>query len=661
MKSDYINELDKSESPYLRQHAQNPVAWKTWKKGTFSIAREKNLPVLVSIGYSTCHWCHVMAHEVFEDRESAELMNNNLISVKVDREEHPEVDEMYMEVCRIFNGECGWPLNVFCNADGIPFYICSYVPRSKWKVLIVELSKLWNEKKDKVLEFTETMKTELNSSLAEPAPIPEIDSLVEGLYKQLNGLYDSQNPDFSSPDTPARFPFHSLFYFLLTRKELPSDIALKFQSILETIQDSGLYDRVGGGFHRYTVDRQWRVPHFEKMLYDNAQMITTYALAGSRFDRPDFISTAERTAEFLLRDMVWYKGSDFSGFMSAIDADDPRGEGSFYRVTREDLVEAIGIKQGLELAGLWDIEEADVPQNHVNPSAIPFPRGSKAFSRLSMNKKMKMRLDWEKVYNLLLSKRKKRPEPSRDNKIITSWNALAAMAFTILYANTGKRVWKKTAGRTLQMLTNRIKENCVERLPGIRGHLTDYGHLALAIFTGWEVFHEKAYLTAANKIVKIALNLFSGENGELYSSDPEEPLFTRFEEKTDQTMPSGAHSLLLTMVRLRSVGGDKGELPPIDPYIKRKAGILKQYTIAAPYLLAAILEYQTGPKTLSLPVLYKMELVSHLLKWAGTEIRIIPPDTLEHAFSYCEKDHCIVQPAYPEDIEKILHLHLLYQ
>ena len=320
------NRLSESSSLYLRQHSTNPVNWLPWSAPAFKEARILNKPVLVSIGYSTCHWCHVMEEENFSDMEVSALMNSKFINVKVDREEMPAVDSLYMDAVQAMTGRGGWPLHVILDHEKIPFFGGTYFPKNQWISTLKQISYAWehdrsriNEVSGNVMKMFEKMEKRSLSIL----PENPFKLFKENLVK----YYDSANPGFSWSGGSQKFPPGRVLSASLETGD--ADLLKMTEKILEAMADSGLHDRVGGGFHRYATDTHWRIPHFEKMLYDNAQLIGIYARAGSMFSRRDFIHTAESAAEYIKRDMKLYSGKEFAGYASAEDADDPQGRGLF--------------------------------------------------------------------------------------------------------------------------------------------------------------------------------------------------------------------------------------------------------------------------------------------------------------------------------------------
>lgn len=647
------NELKNSASLYLQQHKKQPVAWKIWNMLAFKEARERNVPVLVSIGYSTCHWCHVMAHEVFDDVETAKLMNDNLVCIKVDREENPEVDEIYMEACQAMNGGGGWPLNVFTDADGSPFFATTYLPNDKWNALVNRIIPAYRENRDEFRKFSKNLREALSDSSYFSYQSDSALTWKETLYSTLEKNFDSKNPDFSGVDRYPRFPSHSLYLFLLTLQKIPANINSMLADTLETIQDSGLHDRVGGGFHRYSVDQEWRVPHFEKMLYDNAQMMIVFAMAASRFKRPDFMLTTQRIARYLMRDMAVYENDRLIGFASAEDADDPMGEGSYYSWKESDLTELFDKNTAGILFQEWDLDNDSVNLHGVFPYRIPHPRGSDVFQEYSDVTKIQRRLVWNEIYEVLLKKRQERPRPVRDDKVLTDLNALALAAFSVLYSHNCSYEYSSVIQSLVKLIQSRFKSNYLERLPGKRGHLTDYAYSALALFTAWEATGNEECIKLASQLIKISLNYFYAGNGIVYTSAADENLFLRYEEKYDHAQPSGVSALLLAMVRMTHLGILTGHESIINAIISRRKHQVSSSPTVMASLLIAVNEWENGPLTLHVPETFRDKNPT-VVSWVFSEIRLLP-DQKKEQFMFCEKTMCQKPEPSEEALNKVLY------
>ncbi len=550
------NALATSASPYLRQHQDNPVDWRPWSAEAFAEARRRDVPVLVSIGYSTCHWCHVMAHECFEDKATAALMNERLVCIKVDREEHPEVDAIYMDAVQALAGHGGWPLNAFADHDGRPFYAVTYLPRERWGMLVEHLAALWAGDRERVARAAHDITAHIAD---EPPAHGDIGEEVwEALARQLQHGFDPEHPGYGwNPQRAPKFPPSQLLGLLVASGRAP--MVAQAAQVLEAMQDSGLHDRVGGGFHRYSVDRQWRVPHFEKMLYDNAQLATVYARAGVALGRPDFLRTAIHVGDYLLRDLQVGGGQAF-GLASAEDADDPGGEGSFYAWSPAELAQLLGEADGRSLSEAWDLQpgEREVgPSGHHEPisSHIPHPRGG-AFQRLDAAERERERERWEPFLPRLRAVRERRARPGRDDKVLTDQNGLALEAFAALARMSGEARFSDACAVLARTVLARRAAGGLERLPGRAAYITDYGAAVAGLCAAFDLLGDPALVGGAEAIAQEAVERLRADDGGFYATPAgRSDLIRRSRESTDNAWPAGQHSLALGMVRLWNITG----------------------------------------------------------------------------------------------------------
>jgi len=653
VKKQIMNELHLSKSLYLLQHKNNPVHWKMWGNAAFSEAKTRNLPILVSIGYSTCHWCHVMAHEVFENESVAKLMNQQLVCIKVDREEHPDVDEIYMEACTAINHSGGWPLNVFIDHNGRPFSAMTYVPIDSWKKVVNQIYNIWNNDFERIIDAAQNITQQLNDDQRLYSTFLKQD-IQNQMFEQLRQLYDSEHPDFSGANSHPRFPAHTLFSYLLGLKEMPQDISLMLENVLEAIQDSGIHDRVGGGFHRYSTDYEWRVPHFEKMLYDNAQLVSVYAIAAHRFSRADFMKTSLNCANSFLFDDMYVDDSQtgFRGFASAIDADDPEGEGAYYAWTPPQLMSIYGNEHGKMLAEIWNVSSDDIFEHGVFPYRIPHPRGSKTFSELPPQQKNQMRMLEHEYIQTLKNTRSQRPSPAKDKKIITSWNALAINGLCTVYAHTKDEKLYANIREVADLLCCRFDGDTLYRLPEIKGSLSDYALSALGFFTLWQISENEDDLNFSLALVRLSLHKFANEDGAIFTSQEDSGLYLRYREKFDHAMPTGVSALLLVMVRLSHAGYLAEYKDFITKSLQVHTHLLQRSATHNATLLAAYTEWKNGGKTIDYPI-GSRSLASHF-QWVGTEIVYIPNLTEKNKINYCEHTSCMFPVNTWEELDKVL-------
>ncbi|MFD5482400.1 thioredoxin domain-containing protein [Streptomyces hawaiiensis] len=538
------NRLAHETSPYLLQHADNPVDWWPWSAEAFEEARKRNVPVLLSIGYSSCHWCHVMAHESFEDQETAEYLNAHYVSVKVDREERPDVDAVYMEAVQAATGQGGWPMTVFLTADAEPFYFGTYFPPAprqgmpSFRQVLQGVHQAWDERRDEVTEVAGKIVRDLAGREISygDAQTPGEEELAQALLG-LTREYDPQRGGFGGA---PKFPPSMVLEFLLRHHaRTGAEGALQMASdTCERMARGGMYDQLGGGFARYSVDRDWVVPHFEKMLYDNALLCRVYAhlwrATGSELAR----RVALETADFMVRELRTNEG----GFASALDADSDDGtgrhvEGAYYVWTPEQLREVLG-EQDAELAAQhFGVTEEGTFEEGASVLQLPVREGVFDAEKLAS------------VSERLLAKRSERPAPGRDDKIVAAWNglAIAALAETGAYFDRPDLVDAAVAAADLLVrlhldeqarLTRTSKDGHAGANAGVLEDYADVaeGFLALASVTG-----EGVWLEFAGFLLDHVLARFTDpESGSLYDTAADaERLIRRPQDPTDNAAPSG--------------------------------------------------------------------------------------------------------------------------
>ena len=539
-----MNRLAHETSPYLLQHADNPVDWWPWSAEAFDEARRTNRPVLLSVGYSSCHWCHVMAHESFEDRATADYLNEHFVSVKVDREERPDVDAVYMEAVQAATGQGGWPMTVFLTADGEPFYFGTYFPPAprhgmpSFRQVLEGVQQAWNTRHDEVSEVAGKIVRDLSQReiVRQAAEAPGEQELAQALLG-LTREYDPQRGGFGGA---PKFPPSMVLEFLLRHHaRTGAEGALQMaQDTCERMARGGLYDQLGGGFARYSVDRDWVVPHFEKMLYDNALLCRVYAhlwrATGSDLAR----RVALETAEFMVRELR----TGEAGFASALDADSDDGtgrhvEGAYYVWTPEQLAAVLGEEDGRLAAQYFAVTDEGTFEH--GQSVLQLPQTEGVF-------------DAEKVASVkerLLAARARRPAPGRDDKVVAAWNGLAVAALAETGAYFGRPDLTEAALGAADLLVRvhldehgRLARTSRDGRVGANAAvLEDYadvaeGFLALASVTGEGVWLDFAGLLLGHVLARFA----DPETGALYdtASDAEQ-LIRRPQDPTDNAAPSG--------------------------------------------------------------------------------------------------------------------------
>ncbi|GAA0571780.1 thioredoxin domain-containing protein [Actinomadura livida] len=522
-----MNRLKDATSPYLLQHAGNPVDWWEWSDEAFAEARRRDVPVLLSVGYAACHWCHVMAHESFEDEGVAQVMNELFVNVKVDREERPDLDAVYMEATQAMTGQGGWPMTVFMTPEGHPFYCGTYFPRAQFRALLQAVHKAWNEQRDVVVEQGQQVVAALASrglGLA-GAQAPGEEMLAHAV-KVLAGSYDAARGGFGGA---PKFPPSMVLEFLLRHHARTGDeqaLAMAGHT-MEAMARGGIYDQLGGGFARYSVDAEWVVPHFEKMLYDNALLARVYAhwwrTTGSPFAR----RVALETCDWMLRDLR----TDEGGLASALDADSEGVEGKYYVWTPEQLREVLGDEDAAFAEGLFEVTGT-------------FEHGSSVLQLLRDPDDAER---YERVRTALLSARAHRIPPARDDKVVAAWNGLAIAALAECGALFGRPDLVRAAEEVARLLTGvhlsdgRLARTSKGGTAGANaGVLEDYADVAEGLLALHGVTGDPAHMRVAGELLNTVLDRFGDGDGGFYdTADDAERLFRRPQDPTDNATPSG--------------------------------------------------------------------------------------------------------------------------
>jgi uncharacterized protein YyaL (SSP411 family) len=538
------NRLAGSTSPYLRQHADNPIDWQPWSSGAFAEARRREVPVLLSVGYAACHWCHVMAHESFSDPEVAAYVNAHFVAIKVDREERPDVDAVYMEATQAMTGQGGWPMTCFLTPDGDPFHCGTYYPASphrgmpSFTQLLGAVVRAWSDEGERVRDAARAITARLASvSRSLPPAGVDADTLAEAVVA-LTGDFDEQHGGFGGA---PKFPPSAVLEFLLRHHERTgsSDALAMTDITAEAMARGGLFDQLAGGFARYSVDATWTVPHFEKMLYDNAQLLRVYAHLARLTGSPSAARVTDMTAAFLLRDLRTAQG----GFASALDADAAGEEGSTYVWSPAELVEVLGAEDGAWAAELLGVTAGGTFEHGRSTLRMPVDPDDPA--------------RWQTVRRALLAARAGRPQPERDDKVVAGWNALAVTALVEASAALGRSEWLAAARRAVALLLRThvvdgrlrrtSREGEVGDAPAV---LEDHAALVEALLALHQATGEARWLSEARSLLGTTLEHFAevGEDGAYTgrfwdTADDAEALVTRPREITDGATPCGSSLL----------------------------------------------------------------------------------------------------------------------
>jgi uncharacterized protein YyaL (SSP411 family) len=531
------NRLSEASSPYLLQHKDNPVDWWEWGEDAFEEARRRDLPVLLSVGYAACHWCHVMAHESFEDDDTAKTMNQRFVNVKVDREERPDVDSIYMEAVQAMTGRGGWPMTVWIDHEGRPFYAGTYFPKEphhgmpSFGQVMDAVWEAWAQRRDEVGEQARRLVDAISREVPS-GDIPGTD-VLSAAYEQIESNFDPVHGGFGGA---PKFPQQPVIEFMLRihDEEWAPNSEAMIARTLDEMAAGGIHDQIGGGFARYSVDARWLVPHFEKMLYDNAQLARLYLWSGIEFDRPDFVEVARRTLDYLERDLRHAGG----GFFSSEDADSEGVEGKFYVWTPDEIRSVLG-------------DHAQTVIDYYGVTETGNFEGANILNVVRENRPEGL----DRARQVLLEARSKRIRPGLDDKIIASWNGLAIRAFSEAGAALGEHRYLDLArGAAGFVLSHLVVDRTLMRSwrdgqTSVRGFLEDHAAMAVGLYTlfaatGEEDWYEEAITLTGH------LDGFQRPEGGFYSTSNEaEQLVKRPVDMSDNPLPSGnalaAEALLL--------------------------------------------------------------------------------------------------------------------
>ena len=586
------NRLDRSTSPYLRQHADNPVDWYEWGEEAFAAARWRDVPILLSIGYSSCHWCHVMAHESFEDPETARVMNDLFVNIKVDREERPDVDAIYMNATQAMTGRGGWPMTVFLDPDRRPFYAGTYFPAvgrhglPSFRQVMDAIAEAWKERRDELGEQA----GRLTEAISHPVPgsdeTPGFEALTTA-YHQLERVHDPVQGGFGGA---PKFPQQPALGFLLRvvgRSWAPRAGAMVRQT-LEKMAAGGIHDHLGGGFARYSVDAEWLVPHFEKMLYDNAQLARLYLRAGQVFDSAWFTTVALRTLDYLARDLSHPDG----GFFSAEDADSEGAEGTFYVWTEPEIRSVLG-----DLAPFATIRYGITPGgNFEGASVLHHARLlSEAADELGVDITTARELD-DEVRQRLFDHREGRVRPGLDHKVVSAWNGLAIQAF----AEAGAVLDRpdlieravKGAGFILSSVVHddgRLLRTWTEGEAKVPAFAEDHAAMALACFTLYEATGDARWFTEAELLTRTLPRLFGAPDGGFYTTGADaEEMLVRQKDLMDNPSPSGNSMATDALLRLAAYTGESELVELAEQAMRAAALLVERSPSAVGHMLSAI-------------------------------------------------------------------------
>ena len=587
----YTNKLIEESSPYLLQHAHNPVHWYPWGEEAFQKAKVEDKPIFLSIGYSTCHWCHVMAHESFEDQKVAELLNKNFIAIKVDKEERSDIDSIYMSVCQAFTGRGGWPTSIFMTWDQKPFFAGTYFPKDNgygimgFKSLLTAIHDKWETSREELLHSAEEIVSVFRreGTVRGEADHNLIDTALE-LYQQ---SYDEEYGGFG---TAPKFPAPHNLLFLLQQYERKGEKKYleMVGNTLTKLYEGGIFDHIGYGFSRYSTDRQFLVPHFEKMLYDNALLIMAYCKTFEITKDPFYRKVAEKTATYILREMT----SEDGGFYSAQDADSDGVEGKYYVFETEEITKLLGEDTGKAFNQFYDITEAGNFMGKSIPNLLENHDKADGFEK-----------ELPKVYEY----RRQRNKLHLDDKMLTSWNSLMITAMCWLYRISQNTEYLKAGEKAQRFIEEKLCENNVlyvsyrEGRKSQNGFLDDYANNIFALLALYDATLFEGYLDRARSLLNKTIDDFYDEkNGGfyLYGRDSE-ALILRPKESYDGAMPSGNSMMAYNLVRLSQFDGDGR----FDRIMKQQMdfmhGQAKDYPAGFAMYLIGLSDYFAPPQSIT--------------------------------------------------------------
>lgn len=602
------NRLIKEKSPYLLQHAFNPVDWHPWSEEAFKKAQKEDKPVFLSIGYSTCHWCHVMEKESFEDEEIAKLLNEAFINIKVDREERPDIDQIYMRACQLITGSGGWPLTILLTPDKKPFFTGTYFPKTNkfgrigMLELIPQLKNAWQNRKQEILNSADSIAKALQQQIFEKDNDKPEESLLHEAFDQLKDSFDELYGGFGiSPKFPSP---HNLMFLMRygIKYDIPQAIKMVEKTLTE-MRKGGIFDQIGYGFARYSTDRYWLVPHFEKMLYDQAMITIAFCeisgITGNNFYRDCIVEILE----YVMREMISPEG----GFFSAEDADSEGVEGKFYLWTKNEIENNLSKDETDFVARVFNI----LPDGNINTHHDDSEERTnilylkKSFTELAEEFRLTesefiSKLD--SIRKKLFDIRQKRIHPHKDDKILTDWNGLMISAFARANQATGKKEYLDTAIRGMDFILSVLYRNgkLLHRYrdgeAALIAQLDDYAFVIQALLDLYETAFNLKYLKKAIEFVHITLEEFydKKDGGFFFTSAANTELISRQKEVYDGAIPSGNSVMLLNLLRIGKITQNDQLLEYADKLIRCFSGTIKKSPSAFTYFLCG-LDFYFGP------------------------------------------------------------------
>ena len=603
----HTNRLIDETSPYLLQHAHNPVEWHPWGEEAFQKAKSDNKPILLSIGYSACHWCHVMEHESFENEEIAALMNENFVSIKVDREERPDLDEIYMNAVQMLTGHGGWPMTVFLTPEGKPFHGGTYFPPEDrhglpgFPKILKAVAHAYKEKPQEIEKNVNQIITALNRiSDSQESQRPFSRDTVTQSAEQLSQAYD---PEYGGLSRAPKFPNVGVFELFL--RHYRSSKERRFLEMvshsLTKMAEGGIYDHLGGGFHRYSVDAKWLVPHFEKMLYDNAQLVRLYAQIFSITQDPLFKRVVEESMDYLLREMLHPEG----GFYSTQDADSEGEEGKFFIWSRDEIMQIVGEEIGEIFCRIYDVSEyGNFEGRNILHPTITLEQSSKYFKR----EVKEIEEFVEKARTKLFQEREKRVKPFRDEKILASWTGLMLSGLAEAIKLLAKPSYLEAAAKSADFIfTRMVRDGFLLHTykngqAKLRGYLDDYSFIIVGLLDLYEATLERSNLDRAKQLAETMIREFwdDTDGGFFFTGISHEKLISRTKPFSDSSIPSGNSMASQALLRLYHYTGKEDYLKKAEKVLRLHYDTIEKQPFGFAHMLSALDFYLEKPQEIVL-------------------------------------------------------------
>jgi uncharacterized protein YyaL (SSP411 family) len=602
------NHLINEKSPYLILHVYNPVDWYPWGEEALEKAKNENKPIFLSIGYSTCHWCHVMEHESFEDEEVADLLNRNFISIKVDREERPDIDSIYMTICHMISGRGGWPLSIFMTPEQKPFFAGTYFPKQSrfgmtgFVDLLEQIIDLWKNEEDNILQTAERIAKGLNENLQYSPSSYDAEELIVRAFDQLDNQFDSRFGGFgSAPKFPST---HRLLFLLRYWKRSGDKLALELvEKTLQEMSKGGIWDHVGFGFHRYSTDKEWLVPHFEKMLYDQAMLILTYTEAYQATKKEEYKEVVDKIITYVIRDMTSPEG----GFYSAEDADSEGEEGKFYVWSMKEISKILDDREVEIATRFYNIKKEgnyldETTKKQIGMNILHTKTSIREFSEKHPEEENLLE-KIEKIRSKLFNVRKKRIHPLKDDKILTDWNGLMIVALAKAARIFKNNEYEQAAKNAVDFVLTHLRDKNGRLLHRYReeevigkGNINDYSFMIWGLLELYETSFDLEYLEEALKLNEISIKYFWDDSigGFFFTPNDGEELLVREKQVYDGAIPSGNSVAMMNLLKIGRITSNQEFEEKAEAIMKIFAKQVQRIPDAYTFLLSA-LDFAIGP------------------------------------------------------------------